>query len=124
MNATIPKTIVTATRLLWLVVFFGLISYLFEYKKPGHGLIGSPITLTISSVFLILSIGFINHYLLKAKNWARWLILSLVLMSLPAFALPEIQSSPVTFLYTTISTILEISASYLVYSSSSNSWFK
>ena len=117
-----PQTVVTATRLLWLVVIIGLISYGWEYMKPDYGMMHNPTTLAINIVFLVCFVEFVNYYLLKAKNWARWLTLVVTLFSLLAFFDPEVQSS--YLLFGIITTALEFAAIYLVFSGSSKVWFK
>jgi hypothetical protein len=119
-----PEKIVTAMKLLYLVVAIGIIRTSMtvirhvDVRSP-HLLIFSKMLLYVASVFLIYQVS-------KGKNWARWLLLAILAIAFPLSVLPTFDAifhNPIHTLLGFLQLALYIVAMIFLFHRSSSQWF-
>lgn len=119
-----PEKIVTAVKLLYLVVAIGIIRTSMtvirhvDVRSP-HLLIFSKMLLYAASVFLIYQVS-------KGKNWARWLLLAILAIAFPLSVLPTFDAifhNPIHTLLGFLQLALYIVAMIFLFHRSSSQWF-
>lgn len=119
-----PEKIVTAVKLLYLVVAIGIIRTSMtvirhvDVRSP-HLLIFSKMLLYVASVFLIYQVS-------KGKNWARWLLLAILAIAFPLSVLPTFDAifhNPIHTLLGFLQLALYIVAMIFLFHRSSSQWF-
>ena len=119
-----PEKIVTAMKLLYLVVAIGIIRTSMtvirhvDVRSP-HLLIFSKMLLYAASVFLIYQVS-------KGKNWARWLLLAILAIAFPLSVLPTFDAifhNPIHTLLGFLQLALYIVAMIFLFHRSSSQWF-
>ena len=118
-----PEKVVTAVKLLYLVVAIGIIRTSMtvirhvDVRSP-HLLIFSKMLLYAASVFLIYQVS-------KGKNWARWLLLAIIAIAFPLSVLPTFDAifhNPIHTLLGFLQLVLYIAAMIFLFHRSSTQW--
>ena len=118
-----PEKVVTAVKLLYLVVAIGIIRTSMtvirhvDVRSP-HLLIFSKMLLYAASVFLIYQVS-------KGKNWARWLLLAILAIAFPLSVLPTFDAifhNPIHTLLGLLQLALYIVALIFLFHRSSSQW--
>jgi len=119
-----PEKVVTAVKLLYLVVAIGIIRTAMtvirhvDVRSP-HLLIFSKMLVYAASVFLIYQVS-------KGKNWARWLLLAILAIAFPLSVLPTFDAifhNPIHTLLGFLQLALYIAAMIFLFNRSSAQWF-
>jgi len=119
-----PEKVVTAVKLLYLVVAIGIIRTAMtvirhvDVRSP-HLLIFSKMLVYAASVFLIYQVS-------KGKNWARWLLLAILAIAFPLSVLPTFDAifhNPIHTLLGFLQLALYIAAMIFLFHRSSAQWF-
>ncbi len=122
-----PKQVDTAVRLIYASVIVSLISSIIGMVISFLTRVEFAVTfavLTCSSVSLILTI-YIATKIADGRNWARWLMLILVVLGAAAIICDyrSYISQPLVGSATVIVTLLQISAVILLFRQPANAWF-
>jgi hypothetical protein len=119
-----PAKVAHAIKMLYLVVGIGVIRTMitvirhFDVRSP-YFLIVTKSLLYAISLFLIYQIG-------KGRNWARWSMVVLFVISIPMYILPNFDAlfhNPIHSLLGVVSLGLYIVALVFLFQQSSSEWF-
>lgn len=120
-----PREVALAIRLILLSLALGLVVAATQAVQRVSG-IPLVVTLLIAVVFYGLLALFVSK-ILPGRNWARIVFLVLVLIGLP-FAVPtyigQLRQSVLFGLAGIVIVILQVFATYLLFTKNSNSWFR
>ena len=119
-----PKRVLVAARLLYVVVFIGVLRTAMtifrhaDVRSPGF-LIFTKMLLYAVSAYLIYEVG-------KGRNWARWSLLALLTVSIPLGVLPAFDSiahSPVDSLLALLQLLFYAIGMVFLFRGSASNWF-
>ena len=119
-----PEKIVTAVKLLYLVVAIGIIRTSMTVIR--HVDVRSPHLLIFSKMLLYAASVFLIYQASKGKNWARWLLLAILAIAFPLSVLPTFDAifhNPIHTLLGFLQLALYIVAIIFLFRRSSSQWF-
>lgn len=120
-----PAKVVLAVKLLYIIVAVGIIRK--TMVVIHHADVRSPeFLIFISLVLFAVSLVLIYHTS-KGKNWARWSLVVILLLSLPLSILPMFQAishTPIPNLLGLIQLILYLVSLVLLFNTNSSTWFR
>ena len=119
-----PEKIVTAVKLLYLVVAIGIIRTSMTVIR--HVDVRSPHLLIFSKMLLYAASVFLIYQASKGKNWARWLLLAILAIAFPLSVLPTFDAifhNPIHTLLGLLQLALYIVAMVFLFHRSSSQWF-
>ena len=119
-----PEKVVTAVKLLYLVVAIGIIRTSMTVIR--HVDVRSPHLLILSKMLLYAASVFLIYQVSKGKNWARWLLLAILAIAFPLSVLPTFDAifhNPIHTLLGFLQLALYIVAMIFLFHRSSSQWF-
>lgn len=118
-----PEKIVTAVKLLYLVVAIGIIRTSMTVIR--HVDVRSPQLLIISKMLIYAVSVFLIYEVSKGKNWARWILLAIITIAFPLSVLPTLDAlshNPIHTLLGLLQLVLYIVAMVFLFHRSSTEW--
>ena len=120
-----PKEATTAVQFLFASLAIGLVRAIFGLTQRVSG---AALILAILIVCAVFALGFLLIWRISVKgNWARIILLVLVLFGLP-FAIiggiTELKQSVASGSLSIIIAILQLIGTYLLFTKNSNAWFR
>ena len=119
-----PEKVVTAVKLLYLVVAIGIIRTSMTVIR--HVDVRSPHLLILSKMLIYAASVFLIYQVSKGKNWARWLLLAILAIAFPLSVLPTFDAifhNPIHTLLGFLQLALYIVAMIFLFHRSSSQWF-
>lgn len=119
-----PKKVVTAVKMLYLLIAIGIVRTGMTVIR--HADVRSPYFLVSAKLVVYATMVFLIYQTSRGKNWARWLLLTIVAIALPLSILPTfdaISHSPVHTLLGFLQLGLYIVAMVFLFQRSSSNWF-
>jgi hypothetical protein len=120
-----PKNVVLAIRLFYLVIGIGFVRLIITVIR--HWGIRTPHFLISMKLIIWLVALFLIYQVRKGRNWARWSMVAIFVISIPLGILPGISSlthNPVPNLLGLVQVPLYVWATLLLFQATSNAWFK
>lgn len=120
-----PPAVTTAVRLLFASLAIGLIRAIFGLTQRVSG---APLLLATLIVIAVFALGFFLVWRISARgNWARIILLVLVLINLPFAVMANVGELKRSILSGTLSICIEVIlwiGTYLLFTRNSNLWFR
>lgn len=120
-----PAKVVFATRMLYLVIAFGVIQTIMTVFR--HIDVRSPFSLIFTKLAIYSISFFLIYQLSNRKNWARWSLVVILVISLPLTILPTFDAlshSPMQFLLGLVKLVIYIVALVVLFQESSSRWYR
>jgi hypothetical protein len=118
-----PEKVITAVKLLYLVVAIGIIRTAMTVIR--HVDVRSPHLLIISKMLIYAASVFLIYQVSKGRNWARWLLLAILAIAFPLSVLPTFDAilhNPIHTLLGFLQLALYIVAMIFLFHRSSSQW--
>jgi len=118
-----PEKIVTAIKLLYLLIGIGMIRTFMTVMR--HADVRSPYSLIFTKILIYAASVFLIYQISRGKNWARWLLLVIFAIAFPLSVLPTfdaISHNPVHALLGLLQLGLYIVAMVFLFHRSSTEW--
>ena len=119
-----PAKVVTAVRMLYLLIVIGII--LTSMTVVRHADVRSPHTLIVTKLLIYAVTVFLIYQISKGSNWARWMLLAIGAIALPLSILPTfdaISHKPGHTLLGFLQLGLYIVAMVFLFQQGSSAWF-
>ena len=119
-----PPKVSLAVKFFYLVVGIGIIRAALTIIR--HADVRSPYSLTITKLIIYAGSLYLIYQLSKGRNWARWLMVVIFIISIPLTILPAFASffhNPVHTSLGFVQLALYIIGLVFVFHRSSSSWF-
>ena len=116
--------IVLAIRMFYLVVGIGIVRTTMTVIR--HADVRSPHSFIFTKFLIYTAILFLIHQVGKGKNWARWVLVVILAISIPLTILPNFAATfhnPIHTLFGFLQLALYIAAPVLLFHKSSFGWF-
>jgi hypothetical protein len=124
-NAERPREVTRAVQLLASSLAIGLLNSVFHLAQRTSG-----VPMFLALLIVILSFGLLFFLVMKVsagRNWARIIVLILVLCGIP-FAIPaylqEVRRNVLSGTLSIIIVLLQLGGTYLLFTRKSNLWFR
>ena len=119
-----PLKVAHAVKIFYLVVGVGIIRAIMTIIR--HADVRSPYFLIYTKLIIYAGSLYVIYQLSKGRNWARWVLVVIFIISIPLVILPAFASyshNPVDTLLGFIQTALYIIGLVFIFHPSSSSWF-
>jgi hypothetical protein len=119
-----PLKVAHAVKIFYLVVGVGIIRAVMTIIR--HADVRSPYFLIYTKLIIYAGSLYVIYQLSKGRNWARWVLVIIFIISIPLVILPAFESfshNPVDTLLGFIQTVLYIIGLVFVFHRSSFGWF-
>ena len=119
-----PLKVAHAVKIFYLVVGLGIIRAVMTITR--HADVRSPYFLIYTKLIIYAVSLYVIYQLNKGRNWARWVLVVIFIISIPLVILPAFASvshNPVDALLGFIQTALYIIGLVFLFHRSSSSWF-
>ena len=119
-----PLKVTHAVKIFYLIVGIGVIRAVMTIIR--HADVRSPYFLIYTKLIIYAGSLYVIYQLSKGRNWARWMLVVIFIISIPLVILPAFESfshNPVDTLLGFIQTALYIIGLVFVFHRSSSSWF-
>ena len=119
-----PLKVARAVKIFYLVVGVGIIRAVMTIIR--HADVRSPYFLIYTKLIIYAGSLYVIYQLSKGRNWARWVLVVIFIISIPLVILPAFASfshNPVNSLLGFTQTALYIIGLVFVFHRSSSSWF-
>ena len=119
-----PAKVVLAIRLFYLIIAIGVARLIMTVIR--HYDVRSPDFLIITKMLWYAACIFVLYQLGKGKNWARWVMVALLVASIPLTILPafgEVSHNLVNTAITFLQVGLYVAALFLLFDRKSSDWF-
>lgn len=119
-----PQKVVIAVRLFYVVVGIGVIRSAITIFR--HADVRSPHFLILLMLLIYIGSLFVIYQLSKGKNWARFSMVAIFIISIPLVILPNFASfahNPIHSILGFLNILLYILGLALIFHNSSSSWF-
>ena len=120
-----PEKIVLAIRLFYFIIGIGFVRLIITVIR--HWGVRTPDFIILSS-FIIWSVSlFFVYKVSKGRNWARWAMVAIFIISIPLAILPRISSMAhnlIPGLLGLVQVLFYVWAILLLFQTTSNTWFK
>ena len=120
-----PPKVALAVKFFYVVVGIGIIRAAMTIIR--HADVRSPYFLALTKLVIYAGSLYLIYQLSKGRNWARWLMVVIFIISIPLTILPVFASfshNPVHTLLGFVQIALYITAIALLFHGSSSSWFR
>ena len=119
-----PLKVAHAVKIFYLVVGLGIIRAVMTIIR--HADVRSPYFLIYTKLIIYAGSLYVIYQLSKGRNWARWMLVVIFIISIPLVILPAFESfshNPVDTLLGFIQTALYIIGLVFIFHRSSSNWF-
>jgi hypothetical protein len=120
-----PEKVVLAVRLFYLIIGIGLVRLVITVIR--HWDVRTPDFIILSKLIIWLVSLFFVYHVSKGRNWARWSMVAIFVISIPLAILPRISSlshNPIPNLLGLVQVPLYVWAILLLFQAKSTAWFK
>jgi small neutral amino acid transporter SnatA (MarC family) len=121
----IPEKVVLAIRLFYFIIGMGFVRLVITVIR--HWGIRTPDFIIMSKLIIWVVSLFFVYKVSKGRNWARWTMVAIFIISIPLAILPRISSlthNPIPNLVGLVQVFLYVWAILLLFQATSNAWFK
>lgn len=120
-----PEKVALAIKLFYLIIGISIVRTAITVVR--HWDVRTPDFLIFSSIFIWLISIFLVYMTGKGKNWARWVMVTILTISIPLSILPMFSSlvhTPIPNLFGLVQVLLYVWALVLLFHTTSSTWFK
>ena len=120
-----PEKVALAIKLFYLIIGISIVRTAITVVR--HWDVRTPDFLIFSSIFIWLISIFLVYMTGKGKNWARWVMVTILTISIPLSILPMFSSlvhTPIPNLLGLVQVLLYVWALVLLFHTTSSTWFK
>ncbi len=120
-----PEKVALAIKLFYLIIGISIVRTAITVVR--HWDVRTPDFLIFSSIFIWLISIFLVYMTGKGKNWARWVMVTILTISIPLSILPMFSSlvhTPIPNLLGLVQVLLYVWALVLLFHTASSTWFK
>ena len=120
-----PEKVALAIKLFYLIIGISIVRTAITVVR--HWDVRTPDFLIFSSIIIWFISIFLVYMTSKGKNWARWVMVTILTISIPLSILPMFSSlahTPIPNLLGLVQVLLYVWALVLLFHTTSSTWFK